>query len=171
MIVACSPRKTNAKSRASTKARPSRLATKTWPSVGRHLDAGVAKWPRLPRPSSSAEPRLFLAGDDGLRLRDSAATPPPALQPFEHQIDDRSGVERQHLRNDEASNDGDAERSAQLRAHPMSNCKGNGAKKRRHGRHHDRPEADDAGLVDRVLGRKPLLAFGLEGKIHHHDGV
>ena len=46
-----------------------------------------------------------------------------------------------------------------------------GAQNRRHGRHHDRPETEQAGLVNRLLGAFPLFALGIQGKVDHHDAV
>ena len=49
------------------------------------------------------------------QCRHALAAPPP-VQLVEQQVDDRRGVEGQHLRHDQAADDGDAERAAQLRA-------------------------------------------------------
>ena len=38
-------------------------------------------------------------------------------------------------------------------------------------RHHDRPEARKAGLVNRLRRRQPALAFAVEREVHHHDAV
>ena len=43
--------------------------------------------------------------------------------------------------------------------------------KRGHRGHENRPEAQQAGLVDGVLGAQPFAALGLERKVDHHDGV
>ena len=45
------------------------------------------------------------------------------------------------------------------------------AEQRRHRRHHDRPEAQQAGLVDRLLRRLALRALRLQREVDHHDGV
>ncbi len=45
------------------------------------------------------------------------------------------------------------------------------AQQRRHGRHHDGTEAQQAGLIDRLLRRLSLIALGFEREIDHHDGV
>ena len=45
------------------------------------------------------------------------------------------------------------------------------AEHRGHGRHHDRPEAQQAGLIDRLARRLALVALGLEREVDHHDGV
>ena len=71
-------------------------------------------------------------------------------QPIEGQVDDRRGVERQHLAHDQPADDGDAERAAQLAPTPRAERQRQRAQQRRHGGHHDRPEAQQAGLVDRV---------------------
>ena len=41
----------------------------------------------------------------------------------------------------------------------------------RHRRHHDRPETQQAGLVDRLLRAFAFLPLGLQGKVDHHDRV
>jgi len=48
---------------------------------------------------------------------------------------------------------------------------GNAPRQRRHGRHHDGAESQQAGLADGVVRRQVLLALGLDRKIHHHDAV
>jgi hypothetical protein len=53
----------------------------------------------------------------------------------------------------------------------VPSASGTAAEQRRHGRHHDRPEAQQAGLVDRVDGRLALLALRLEREVDHHDRV
>jgi hypothetical protein len=45
------------------------------------------------------------------------------------------------------------------------------AKHRRHRRHQDRAEAQQAGLIDRLPGRFSFVAFGVECKVDHHDRV
>src|SRR6185437_8637344 len=42
---------------------------------------------------------------------------------------------------------------------------------RRRGGHHDRAEAQHAGLEDRVVGAQAACAFGIDGEVDHHDGV
>ena len=51
-----------------------------------------------------ADPALFVAGDEG------------EADAVEDEVDDRRGEERQHLGDDEAADDGDAERTAELGA-------------------------------------------------------
>ena len=45
------------------------------------------------------------------------------------------------------------------------------AEQRRQRRHQDRPEAPQAGLVDRLARRQAALALGLEREVDHHDAV
>ncbi len=45
------------------------------------------------------------------------------------------------------------------------------AQERRHGRHHDRAEAQQRRLVDRLLGWLSLRALGVQREVDHHDGV
>ena len=81
MIVACSPRKTSANSNASTRANPRRLATNTWPSVGRQLETEEAKASTLSHAAGHAEQQMPAAdlSHQG-RLRD-LRHPAAAAQP------------------------------------------------------------------------------------------
>ena len=45
------------------------------------------------------------------------------------------------------------------------------AENRGHGRHQDRPESQQAGLVDRFARRLALVALGVEREVDHHDRV
>ena len=65
-------------------------------------------------------------------------------QPIEREIDDRRGVQRQHLAEDQAADDRDAQRPAQLRAGAGAERQRHAPEQRRHRRHHDRPEAQQA---------------------------
>ena len=73
--------------------------------------------------------------------------------------------------NDQAADHGVAERLAQLRAGAAPEHQRQRAEQRRHRRHHDRPEAQQAGLANRVVRRQVLLALGLDGEVDHHDAV
>ena len=92
-------------------------------------------------------------------------------RPIEEQVDHRRGVERQHLADDQAAHDRDAERMPQLRPGAGAQRQRDAAEQRRHGGHHDRPEAQQAGLVDGLFGRLAFLALRLQREIDHHDGV
>ena len=54
---------------------------------------------------------------------------------------------------------------------PVRSASGSAAEQRRHRRHHDRTEAQQARLVDRFLRRLPSFALGLEREVDHHDRV
>ena len=92
-------------------------------------------------------------------------------QPVEHQIDHRRGEQRQHLADDQAADDRDAERPAQLRAGAGAQHQRQRAEQRRHRGHQDRAEAQQAGLMDRLARRLALLALGVEREVDHHDRV
>ena len=93
------------------------------------------------------------------------------MQPVEQQIDHRRGVERQHLRDDQAADNGDAERPAQLRAGAGGNDQRDRAKQCRHGGHQDRPEAFETGFVDRALRQQAAPPLALQSEVDHHDAV
>ena len=99
---------------------------------------------------------------------------PPLIQarkPVHVKVDHRGGVEREHLADDEAADDGDAQGAAQLRSIALRDGNGDAAKHSGHGGHHDGPETQQAGLIDGLLGAIILVAFGLNGEIDHQDGV
>ncbi len=106
-----------------------------------HSAAALRSDTRLSREA----PRL--SSVPGSRCR---AAPESPVQPVEQQVDHRRGVERQRLRHDQPADDGDAERTAQLRARAARDHQRQRAEQRRQRRHHDRPEALEAGLVDRL---------------------
>src|SRR5580698_7852142 len=89
----------------------------------------------------------------------------------EEEIDNRSGEEREHLRDEQTADDGDAERGAELRAGAAAECERNSAEERGHRGHHDGTEAQKAGLIDGLFGRHALFALGFESEVDHHDGV
>ena len=75
------------------------------------------------------------------------------------EIDDGRGVEGEHLAEDQAADDGDAEGFAEFGAHAVTECEGEAAEERGHCRHHDRAEAEEAGFEDGVLRRDAFAAF------------
>ncbi len=54
---------------------------------------------------------------------------------------------------------------------PVPSASGTPAQQRRHGGHHDGPEAQQAGLIDRFARRLAFLALRLQREVDHHDGV
>src|SRR5258706_10440265 len=108
-----------------------------------------------------------LSGTDFLSLR----LLQPGLQALEIEVDNGSDVERQHLREQQAAYHGEAERHARAAAGTEADRDRQAAHECRHGGHHDRPEADQPGLVDRLRSRHALAALRLDGEVDHHDGV
>ena len=95
----------------------------------------------------------------------------PQAEFVQIQVDDRRREQRQRLAHDQAAHHGVAERLAQLRTRAAAERQRQRAEQRRHGGHHDRPEAQQAGLADGVVRRQMLLALRLDGEVHHHDAV
>ena len=54
---------------------------------------------------------------------------------------------------------------------PVPERQRHAAQQRRHRSHHDRPEAQQACLINRVVRILALFALGFEREIDHHDGV
>jgi hypothetical protein len=114
-----------------------------WPTVSSVCHRPADEW----RGNVHAAPRRMLpALGSGFR-REARKR-----QPVEEQIDHRRGVERQHLADDQAADDGDAERLAQFRADAGAQRQRQAAEQRGEGGHHDRPEAQQARLIDRLAG-------------------
>src|SRR5207244_3495 len=82
-----------------------------------------------------------------------------------------SGVESEQLGQEQAADERDAERPSQLGAGSAAEGEGQAAEQRGHRRHHDRAEAEQARLVDRLGGHLALLALGVEREVDHHDRV
>ncbi len=72
------------------------------------------------------------------------------------EVDDRRRVQRQDLAEDQPADHGDAQRPAQFRPDAGAQRQRDAAEQRRHGGHHDRPEPQQAGLVDRLQRRLAL---------------
>src|SRR4030095_11839533 len=89
---------------------------------------------------------------------------------IEPQINYRCGIEREHLRNDQAADDRNPERLSQLAAHPHSDRPRPTPQHRSHRCHHDGPEPDKARLTNRFFRSEAFVSFGVQSKIDHHDG-
>ncbi len=102
---------------------------------------------------------------------DGRRPPDPPGEPIEGEIDHRRRVQRQELTEDQPADDGDAERTAQLRSGAGAERQRHAAEQRRHRRHDDGTETQQRRLEDRVERRSVLLALGLEREVDHHDRV
>ena len=54
---------------------------------------------------------------------------------------------------------------------PVPSASGKSAEQRRHGGHHDRAEAQQARLINRLIRLHALIALGIQREIDHHDSV
>src|SRR3954470_4148080 len=95
----------------------------------------------------------------------------PRLHALEVDVDDRRDVQGKHLRDDEAADDRKAEGLAYLATGPQAERDRKSADERRERGHHDRAEANDARLVDRLGRRLSLISLRLDCEVDHHDGV
>src|SRR5690349_7510209 len=110
--------------------------------------------------------RTRVCADQDGAARAAVTQPLPAQpQPVEVEVDDRRREERQHLREDQPADDRDAQRAAQLAAGPEADRERQAAQERGHGGHGDRPEAQHAGLEDRVLRAAVSLALCGDGEV------
>ena len=92
-------------------------------------------------------------------------------QVVKEDVDDRRGVEREHLAQQQAADHADAQRPAKLGADAGADGQRDAAQQRGHGGHHDGTEAQQAGFVDGVGGVLAVLAFAFQREVHHHDAV
>ncbi len=86
-------------------------------------------------------------------------------------VDDGREVEREHLREDESADHREPERPARFAAGAEPGRDRQRAEQRRHRRHHDRAEPDEAAFVDRFGRRHAELALGVEREVDLHDRV
>src|SRR5258708_26719113 len=78
----------------------------------------------------------------------------PVPDAIEIEIDDRRGIERQDLAEDQPAEDGNAERLAELAALTHADHQRHGAEQVGHGGHHDPPVAHQTSVLY-GLGRRP----------------
>src|SRR4029077_3443145 len=116
--------------------------------------------------SLSLRRTLYLAGDcatDGQPTGRSDNVRRPRLSTLpeliESQVNHRCGVKREDLRNNQATNDGNAERFAEFAADAHPDGERQRAEHRGHRRHHDRPEPNETRLVDRFFGTESFVAL------------
>src|SRR5581483_2986473 len=113
--------------------------------------------------------RERFGGHDQIGLAHGALEPVGKAAHVE--VDDGGGVESEEWRDEKAADDGDAEGLTQFGAVAGFQREGQGAEQGGHRGHHDGAETEAAGLIDGLFGREPVLAFGVEGEIDHHNGV
>jgi hypothetical protein len=96
------------------------------------------------------------------------AWPEPGV---EGQIDDRRREQGQQLADQQAAEDGDAQRTAQLGALAPAQHQRHGGEQRGQRRHQDRAEAQQAAWWIASRGALALVALGVDGEVDHHDRV
>src|SRR5690606_27290872 len=92
-------------------------------------------------------------------------------QPIEEQIDHRRGEQCQQLAEQQAADQHQAQRLAQLGAGTGREHQRDRAEQRGQGGHQDRPEAQQGGAEDGIPRTHSLVPFGLQGEVDHHDRV
>ena len=95
----------------------------------------------------------------------------PSREPIERQVRHRCGEQREHLRKQQATDDGDAERPSKLRAGAIAECQRKRSEQYGERRHHDRTEAQQARLLDCFLGREPFNPLRNDGEVDHQDRI
>src|ERR1700722_4067674 len=144
-------------------------------SHGRRFRASLLRDPLLCSAMTKQGLAMTCRSFRSLRLRVArnclSSSHHPVLQLVEIDIDDWRRIKGQNLRYGEAAHDSIAERLANLRSDPRPQHHRRGAKQCRHCGHQDRPKAEHAGLVYRLLGRQALAVFHLLSEIDQHDAV
>src|SRR4029077_12739350 len=88
---------------------------------------------------------------DRSQMCSGASLFPSLPELIEGQIDDRRSIKSEHLRDNQASDDGDPERFAQFTADAHADGERQCAEERGHCCHHDGTKANEAGLVNRFF--------------------
>src|SRR5207245_7917950 len=83
----------------------------------------------------------------------------------------RRGLQRKEVREQQPANNRYAQRSPQFGTGAALQGQRQGPEQRRHRRHHDRSEPQQAGLVNGFFGRQFLFQLRVQRKINHHDRV
>ena len=91
---------------------------------------------------------MVLAEEAGSGRRELGAQPEP--QPVEIKIDDRSREQRECLAHDESADNGHSQWTPEFGPGACTQRQRQSSQERGHGGHHDRPEAQHAGFVDRL---------------------
>src|SRR6516164_892984 len=146
------------------------------PAVRNRSSSTITANPEVLAPSLGAMTTLrqgwsWGIGQPLLQTRWPVRTADPARDPFKIEIDHRRRIERQPLRHQHPADDRDAERLAQFRATATTKRNGHRAEQRGERRHHDRPEAQQTRLMDRLLRALAFEALGLQREVDHHDRV
>ena len=94
-----------------------------------------------------------------------------AAQLIEQDVHYRRRQQRQHLAGDEATDDRDAERLAQLRALAETDRQRQRAQGCGQRRHQDRPEAQQASFAHRFQRRQTASALGFQRKVDDQDRI
>src|SRR5258708_1078612 len=95
----------------------------------------------------------------------------PGLNAIHVNVNDGGGEKSEHLAKDEPADDGDSERTAQLRANPSAKSERQSAEERSHGGHHDGAEPQQARLVDSFDGGLAFHTLSLHSEVDHQNGV
>ena len=97
--------------------------------------------------------------------------PQPGLQTIQIEVNDRRGVERQQLTQCQPANHSITEWLAQFRSGAVAERERDACHHRSRRRHHDRTEALQARLSDRVQRRQVLVALRDDSEIDQNDAV
>src|ERR1700733_15120533 len=84
---------------------------------------------------------------------------------------DRRGEEREHLRHQQSTDDRIAQRLPDFGPGSGPEHERNAAEQRAHGGHQNRPEAEEARVMDRVLRGKSAIALFFERDVDQHDAI
>src|SRR5208282_3339371 len=133
-------------------------------------------WPCRLRPfvsaSRGAHKNLSSEGlDMSLPFELSVSAQPFDSQAVEREINDRRGVEREHLAQNQSADNGDAERIAEFRTRTSAENQRQSAKEGGHGGHQNGTKAQDASLKNGIPRAFAIDPFGGQRKVDHQNGV
>src|SRR2546427_9939801 len=113
-------------------------------------------------------------GDPGVMALGGASIlflPEADSEAIEREINHRRCEKREDLAEDEAADDRDSERAPQFETGSGTERERYTGKERRHRGHHDRPETEQARLIDRIGGRLTLRWARVQRQNCHHKSV
>src|SRR2546427_3771223 len=113
-------------------------------------------------------------GDPGVMALGGATIlflPEADSEAIEREINHRRCEKREDLAEDEAADDRDSERAPQFETGSGTERERYTGKERRHRGHHDRPETEQARLIDRIGGRPTFVLLPLPRQNEHHNSI
>jgi hypothetical protein len=86
-----------------------------------------------------------------VRTRIPGLTREALADAIEEDVDDRGGIEREDLAEKQSAHHGDSQGAPKFRSHARTHGQRDAREQGGHGSHHDGTEAEQAGLINRIV--------------------